>query len=226
MSRAFFMEETMSFDSLIFDLDGTLWDCSGASAEAFNLAFEEFGVSRRVTREYVRSISGKPAAECDELLLRGTDPQLRNALSRRLDDLEIEAVRRHAASSLFAGVEAGLQELARRYRLCLVSNCGVRYLQAFHECSEVGHHFVDSECFGRTGKLKDRNIRSVVERQNLSAPCYIGDTAGDEEAAQGAQVPFFHAAYGFGHPSFPVRVFPSFDELVQYFREVSAEVGN
>lgn len=51
----------MRFDSLIFDLDGTLWDVSGACAGAFNAAYEKLGVARRVDRDFIRSISGRPS---------------------------------------------------------------------------------------------------------------------------------------------------------------------
>lgn len=211
----------MHFDGLIFDLDGTLWDCSQASANAFNLAYEEFGISRRVTKEFVESISGKPSSECDEILLSGVPNEIRSHLSKRFDQLEIEAIQQYAPNALYQGVDQGLRALRELFSILVVSNCGERYLEIFLDHTSVGGLFRDSECFGRTRKFKHENIRAIIERQEIKAACYIGDTAGDKEAAEKAGVPFFHASYGFGKPIGCSLAFPSFGELTRYFRELA-----
>jgi phosphoglycolate phosphatase len=38
----------------------------------------------------------------------------------------------------------------------------------------------------------------VIARNQLRAPLFVGDAAGDQEAARGCGVPFVHAGYGFG----------------------------
>jgi len=211
----------MNFDGLIFDLDGTLWDCSRASASAFNLAYEKFGVSKRVTEEFVKSISGKPSSECDEILLSSVPEAMRPELSKGFDEFEIAAVQKYAPISLYDFVVEGMQALSEKYKLFVVSNCGERYLEIFHQHTPIGAMIKDSECYGRTRHLKDKNIRALVERQKLSCPCYIGDTAGDEDAAAKAGVPFFHASYGFGKPVGSPLAFASFVGLTNYFRELA-----
>ena len=53
------------FDSLIFDLDGTLWDTCEACAVAWNNVVNRNEIKfRRVTASDVRSVTGKPHAEC------------------------------------------------------------------------------------------------------------------------------------------------------------------
>ena len=58
----------MAFDSLIFDLDGTLWDTCAQCATAWNnvLATEGIGY-RKITAEDVRMVTGKPHEECIRL---------------------------------------------------------------------------------------------------------------------------------------------------------------
>ena len=53
------------FDSLIFDLDGTLWDTCEACAEAWNNVVNRNEIKfRQVTASDVRSVTGKHHAEC------------------------------------------------------------------------------------------------------------------------------------------------------------------
>lgn len=215
----------MHFDGLIFDLDGTLWDCSRASADAFNLAYEKSGVSKRITREFIESISGRPSSECDDILLSDVPAEKRQEIARCFDDFEIAALQACAPTALYPDVKAGLEALTLQYKLFVVSNCGARYLDVFHSHTSIGDLFTDSECFGRTQKLKHENIRAVIDRQKLLSPCYIGDTAGDEDAAAKAGVPFFHAAYGFGKAVGNPLGFASFGELTGYFREMALSKG-
>lgn len=207
----------MHFDGLIFDLDGTLWDCSQASADACNRAYEKFGISSRVTKGFVESISGSPSSECEELLLGDIPIELRKEVARSFDEFEVAAIRAYAPRALYPDVETGLGKLRQLYKLFVVSNCNERYLELFHTYTTIGKLFADSECFGRTKRLKYENIRSLMERQRLSSACYIGDTARDQEAAEKAQIPFFHASYGFGKASQNSLAFASFKELESYF---------
>jgi phosphoglycolate phosphatase len=207
----------MTFDGLIFDLDGTLWDCSQASTDALNQAFEVQGISKRVTRELVRSLTGKPESEFNEILLADLPSVQRAHVQRLYDQLEIDMIVNAAATTLYPSVEQGIKTLREISKLFVVSNCGVRYLEIFHRHTPIGGDFTDSESFGRTQMLKHDNIKAVVERNSLRSPCYIGDTAGDEEAATRAGIPFFHVEYGFGRPLRDPRSFANFEELTQYF---------
>jgi phosphoglycolate phosphatase len=211
----------MHFDGLIFDLDGTLWNCCQASTEAFNFTYEKFNLPRRVTTEFVASITGKPASECDEILLAEVPAHLRKEVSQHFDDSEVAFIQKHAKTSLYDGVEAGLRRLQETYKLFLVSNCGVRYLEVFQRHTNVGSLFTDTECFGRLRKLKHDNIADIVKRQSLKSPCYIGDTASDEDAANRAGVPFFYVSYGFGKPVGTPPAFASFAELTDYFHKLA-----
>lgn len=213
----------MRYDGLVFDLDGTLWDGSELSAEAINQGYREFGIDRLITREFVQSISGKPSAECDAILLEGIPASMQPSVMARIDQLELLTIEQSAAMKLFPGVREGVRTLSQHFQLCVVSNCGSRYLQVFLESSGIGEVFLDSECFGTTRRPKAENIAAVVRRQGFLRPCYIGDTMSDKAAADGSQTPFIQAQYGFGSRIPNVIGFNSFTELVEHL--LSQEVS-
>ena len=68
------------------------------------------------------------------------------------------------------------------------------------EKNGIKEFITDFECFGNNGFSKDINIRLIAKRNQLKNPVYVGDTQGDFEACQKAEVPFIWAAYGFGRP--------------------------
>lgn len=53
------------YDSLIFDLDGTLWDAAETSAKGWNVALESQGFGdKAVSADDVRRVSGMPFDAC------------------------------------------------------------------------------------------------------------------------------------------------------------------
>lgn len=204
------------FDGVIFDLDGTLWNTVPLCTVAWNEIIAQMAIARSpLTKEDMASIMGMTAEELKEALFPGIDKKLVDLLVEKSFARETEMLRIDGAQ-LYEGVREGLAQLARRYKLFLVSNCQLPYLEAFFSWSGFSNLFADSECIGRTGKPKGHNIRAVVERNGLKEPVYIGDTRGDEKAAEEASVPFIYASYGFGEAQKPYRQFASFPELVEY----------
>ena len=61
----------------------------------------------------------------------------------------------------------------------------------------------DHLCFGETQTPKGDTIRTLVARNGLKAPVYVGDTQGDADACKAAGVPFIFAEYGFGDVRMP-----------------------
>ncbi|WP_306416999.1 HAD family hydrolase [Halobacillus sp. Marseille-P3879] len=99
----------------------------------------------------------------------------------------------------------------------MVSNCQDGYIEAFYKYHKLEKYFDDYENPGRTGLSKGENIQLIIDRNNLSAPVYVGDTEGDRKAAVYAGIPFVYAQYGFGQVSGYDEVIESFDELVKLF---------
>ena len=74
----------------------------------------------------------------------------------------------------------------------------------------------DHLCFGETQTPKGDTIRTLVGRNALKAPVYVGDTQGDADACKAAGVPFIFAEYGFGSvpdAGLKIRTFPELKNL-------------
>jgi phosphoglycolate phosphatase len=185
-------------DSLVFDLDGTLWDTCEACAAGWNNVRRRHGIAfRTITVDDVRSVAGKPHDSCIREIFVGVPEEQLRILS---DETQAEDNRLIAqrGGTLFAGVKEGLQALASRYPLFIVSNCQAGYIEIFLAFTGLSRLFRDTECFGNTGRSKADNLRAIIARNALSSPLFIGDTPGDQAAASANEVPFAFASYGYG----------------------------
>lgn len=188
----------MKCDGVLFDLDGTLWDSTGALTDIWRLALEgEPDIPRTPTKEELEGVMGMTAPQLMKTLFPHLSPERGAELFAKLCLVEDEYLREHGGV-LYDGLEDTLAALSARVPLGIVSNCGPEYIPAFFEAHKLDKYFRDWECIGRTGLDKGDNIRLVAERLGLSRPVYVGDTPLDYAAARKAEVPFIHAAYGFG----------------------------
>ncbi|PSL41758.1 phosphoglycolate phosphatase [Planomicrobium soli] len=205
-------------DSIIFDLDGTLWDSREAIAISWNQVFEglEEG-SFSITKEDLTAMMGLQIDEIGEKLL----PQLPAAKRKELLDQCSQVENEYLVENggiLYPEVENVLASLAERYKLFIVSNCQEGYIEAFLKYYGLQKYIQDFENPGRTGLLKGENIKLVMDRNNLAAPVYVGDTEKDREAAELAEIPFVYAEYGFGKVQNADYTIKSFSDLTNLFQ--------
>lgn len=185
------------YDSIIFDLDGTMWDSTDAAARVWDRVAKRHGVEEAVTGEKLKALYGLPLEDIALKLFKDVPEQ--TAISIMEESVSEQCAELIKDKGILLGdVENTLEELCSRYKLLIVSNCKNGYIEAFLEGNGFGKYFTDFECPGRTGKFKADNIKMVIERNNLKAPVYVGDTEGDGKAAREAGIPFIFAAYGFG----------------------------
>jgi phosphoglycolate phosphatase len=199
---------------LIFDLDGTLWDTSEVCAEAWNHAMAGRGF-RTLTTSDLGGIMGLTREEVRLRFFAELDADEGRRLLQLCIDEEIRFLRRRPGT-LYPGVADGLKRLAERHPLYLVSNCETEYLDLFFEGTGLGPQFLDSECHGRTNLGKAKNVGLVLERNRLTQGAYVGDTLGDQKAAEANRLEFWFAAYGFGTCTHADRSFPDFESLVSF----------
>jgi phosphoglycolate phosphatase len=206
------------FDSVVFDLDGTLWDPCRPVAIGWNNVVRANGIDfREITPADIRQIAGKPHDECiREIFVGLPEAQLRILIEGTME--EDNRVMAELGGDLYPGVGEGLRELALRMPLFIVSNCQAGYIEVFQRVHGFEGVFTDWECWGKTGRPKGENLAMLIERNRLTAPIMVGDAAGDELAAEQCGVPFVWAVYGFGDCEQPEWSVESFSELLKMLR--------
>jgi phosphoglycolate phosphatase len=186
------------FDSIIFDLDGTLWDSTANVAIAWQKAEEQVDfVNKEFTVDTIRSITGMTYKAIFEVLLPELDENQREEFKAIAAKYEIETLI-EKGGELYPQLEFVLQYLQTKYKLFIVSNCQNNYIEAFLNFSGLGHYFLAHQCYGTKNAPKAENIMDIVNDHDLKSPVYVGDTMGDFTSSQKAGVPFIFAAYGFG----------------------------
>jgi len=187
-----------TFDSIIFDLDGTLWDSTNNVVLAWQSAIKQLDYLDVVmTQEKVQSITGMTYTSIFETLFPDLNAEQRNEVMTICAKHELEFLNQNGGE-LYAGLEETLNNLAPKYKLFIVSNCQNGYIELFLHFSQLGDYFTGHQCWGTKGNPKADNIKDIVNDHNLKAPVYVGDTVGDYNSATKAGVPFIFADYGFG----------------------------
>lgn len=208
---------TTAIDSIIFDLDGTLWDSTGTVARAWQSAADQLKILEEpITQAMVRSITGLPY----DVIYPRLFPQLSAAQQQNLKQLcAVEELRylRREGGILYPELEETLSYLKEKYPLFIVSNCQSGYIEAFLERHQLQQYFNDLECFGNTQQSKADNLRALIKRNGLQTPVYVGDTMGDYQASQSNNIPFVFTTFGFGEVDTPDARITQFSELRALF---------
>lgn len=187
-----------TFDSIIFDLDGTLWDSTDNVAVAWQNAKQQVDyIDLHIDREVVRSITGLAYNVIFEKLFPQLEEQKRENFKQLCAKNELEMLH-EKGGAFYPELAETLAYLKSKYRLFIVSNCQAGYIEVFLNMEDMAGYFEGHQCYGTRGQPKFQNIKDVVADFNLKSPVYVGDTTGDRDSAEKAGVPFIYADYGFG----------------------------
>ena len=187
--------------SLIFDIDGTLWDSRAIVAKGYNDYLREIGrPDLQVDAEYLKTLFGKTMTEIADIMLDSIPQPQRYDVMQGCMDREDEFLHQDPCDIAFPGVRETLEKLKESYRLFIVSNAQCGYPELMMDKLGIRHLFEGWMCFGDTGLPKGDTIRILMERHGVTDAVYIGDTQGDLEASQKAGIPFIFCTFGFGTP--------------------------
>lgn len=205
----------MNIDSIIFDLDGTLWNSVDSIIDSWNETISNYDeVKNKLTVDDMKSVMGLVIKEVALKFFPYLDEENRIKIVKQCCKNECNYLEKHGAI-LYDNLEDTLKELSKKYKLFIVSNCQCGYIESFFKAHRLNKYFTDYENSERTGLTKGGNIKLIIERNNLINSMYVGDTEGDLEAARFAGIPFIYAKYGFGQVKEYDYVIDSFEEILK-----------
>lgn len=208
--------------TLIFDLDGTLWDSCATVAKAWTIGAAEMGrPDLSLSPAQVQTTMGLTFDEIFEKLWPFLSHNERRLIGHHCETVETALLLKEPGT-LYAGVAELIPQLAQKYQLMIVSNCQTGYIENFLHHSGLESYFADWECFGDTQKPKSENIQMICQRNQVQNAVYIGDTHKDQTSALAAGLPFVFAAWGFGSVEVCDLEFDSFRALGEFFLEVNS----
>ena len=191
----------MNYESLIFDIDGTLWDSRALVAEGYNRQLEKEGLQHLfMNAEMFKPLFGKVMTEIADAIFSSIPVEERYDLMERCMESENRYLHENECNIGYPGVKETIQALAKKHRLFIVSNSQCGYPELCIDKLGLEGCILGHLCFGDTGTSKGRTIRTLMEKHGITSCAYIGDTQGDYEATVEAGVPFIWATYGFGTP--------------------------
>ena len=204
----------MKIDSIIFDLDGTLWNSVEGICSAWKTVLAKYpDIKKVITYKEIESYMGLPINEIGRRLFPDLHEDFQMRLMKECCETEQIYLSRHGGK-LFPGLEETLKKLCEQYKLFIVSNCQDGYIQCFLEVHKLGRYFTDFESWEVTGLSKGENNKLIIKRNNLKSSIYVGDTSGDAKSALDAEIPFVYARYGFGSVEKYDYVIDSFEEIL------------
>jgi phosphoglycolate phosphatase len=192
----------LKYESIIFDIDGTLWDSRALIAEGYNIQLRKEGLHHLQTNEEVLlQLFGRTMSDIADNLFPEFAPEERYALMDRCIASEDAYLEQHPCDTIaYPDILPTMEELKKKHRLFIVSNGQKGYPQLAARQLGVDHLIEGYLSYGDTGTHKGETIRILMKNHNITDAVYVGDTQGDLEACQEAEIPFIWASFGFGTP--------------------------
>ena len=216
----------MPFDTIVFDLDGTLVDTAGDLTASLNHALGTLG-RPPMDPQSVRNLVGHGARKLLERGLAATGemtPELVEAGVKPFLDHYGANIAVH--SRPFDGVEEALSELeGQGLTLAICTNKPVALAEALvAELGWAGRFRALLGADSRPWRKPDpRHLEATIEAAGGRRAIFVGDSKTDADTALAARVPL--VLVQFGYSTEPVETLGA-DHLINHFRELSPAVGH
>lgn len=181
-------------DAIIFDLDGTLWDTSKETRRIWSEVAKDYKLKN--DNYNINDIMGLTKKEIIENLFKD-DKKLGNSFITECQKKENKYFSENGGC-IYSETLKTIYDLYSRFELYIVSNCQSGYIESFLHYYKLEHYFKDYECSGNTGEEKEKNIKRILQRNDILFAVYVGDTEKDYYASKINNLPFIWASYGFG----------------------------
>ncbi len=213
-----------NIEAIIFDLDGTMWNALDGIHLTWNQVVANHSDYRKepISFEELEGCLGLPMTEIAARLFPSTTAEQQQALMDECCTKENDYLAEHGGI-LYPRLEETLLKLKKSYQLFVVSNCQPGYIESFIKAHKLEKCFDDIECWGNNLLPKGENNKLIMERNKVTRAVYVGDTAGDEESARVAGIPFIFAKYGFGEAKAPDYILDAFSNLPELMDQIDSQ---
>lgn len=181
-------------ESLIFDLDGTLWDTTEQVSIVWNNVAKKYNIE--IEKFSIKSIMGLTTSEIVSKLFNN-DIEIGKSFINECQKSENEYLFMHGGN-IYVNTVSTIKKLVKKFDLYIVSNCQDGYIQSFLYFYDLENYFKDYECSGKTNLAKVDNLKLLMKRNNIDHSIYIDDTEKDYLSAINSNNKFIWATYGFG----------------------------
>ena len=129
------------FDSIIFDLDGTLWNTMDSALQCLKTVKNRHSdILHELSEEEAQKAMGLPFEGVTKVYYGYLEKEKAEKYTKEVCMLNIENLKEHGGI-LYPGVYDTIKQLSKKFRLYIVSNCLEGYIEAFLS----NHHLED--CF-------------------------------------------------------------------------------
>ncbi len=205
------MQRPLLFDSVLFDLDGTLVATDRfwvqAARTGARRAFEELGIERDMpTRAAWLSVIGHSLADGFERLFGDLDEPVWRRILAACEEEEA-ALLAAGGAALMPGARSTLTEISvQGARIGIASNCAQSYLDHMLRELDLASFSDAAYCLDTAGiGNKADMIENLLHDFSTRSAVMVGDRAGDRDAAWANGLPHVHCAFGFAGGDEPVE---------------------
>ena len=185
-------------NSVIFDLDGTLWEVIESTYNSANIIAKKYNLNE-ISRETICKVFGLTKEDAAKLYFPNLELNSGINLLNEVSKINIDNLKKNGGN-IYPDVKEVLNKLSKSYDLYIVSNTGkIEYIEAFLNSAKVKDCFKDYIASGSLNMNKKDAIEKLIKDNSIEKAVYIGDTIIDLEASEYNNIPFIYAKYGFGN---------------------------
>ena len=153
-------------DSLIFDMDGTLWDATDSYMACWNIALKHKNIDRVMDRVTLDSMMGWEQKRVFSTLFPEKSSKEQEELMNFIASVQDEQLP-ILGGRLYEGVYEGLMQLSKKYKLFIVSNCPEFTIKQMMKWANIEEFITDEFAHGVNYMPKSHNIKLLVEKHSL-----------------------------------------------------------
>lgn len=206
-------------NSVIFDLDGTLWEVIESTYVSANIIANKYNL-KEISKETICKVFGLNREDSARLYFPDMELNESTKLIDEIAIINIENLKKNGGN-LYPNVKEVLNQLVNKYDLYIVSNTAeIEYIKAFLNSSDTKEYFKDYIAASSLNISKADAIKKIIDDNKIENTVYVGDTIIDLEASNINNIAFIQAKYGFGEDLKTEYNIDEFKELPKVLEEI------